>query len=172
MAVAGEIANKARERIPVTWDVLASDDRYGDSFLQGRVDSVKQRLFQVIVDPVNELSTYGLLTVDYAGIQVALSVIPAGADYWASQSIQHSAVGKNEQKTFLDRVDKLWELHDRLVKDAANLLPDVELTLPIGVLKGRPKSVMTASDAIDSDDTFVTHNPFEFERPFDRPPVV
>lgn len=166
MAITGEIAQKARERIPATWHALASDSvagRSGEELLQGRINSTKQRLFGTVVDGELEAATYDPLVIDYVGIMVALSVIPAGADYWASQNISHSAVGKNEQKTFIDRSKRLWDLHEQLTLEAAGMWPDVSTLIP-GVIKKRTR-IIGVADAGDSDN-MATPDPFTFERPF------
>jgi hypothetical protein len=168
MAITGEIAQKARERIPVTFDALARDgDRYGESMIQGRIDSTKRILFGEVVDADEEATLYDPLATDYAGIKVAIALIPAGADYWASQNIQHTATNRNEQKLFLDRAEKLWHLQGELQAEAAALLPLVEDLLGPSPITGRKPGVMAVKDT-DDDEPFVTTDPFAFERAFER----
>lgn len=166
MAIAGEIARKAQEHIPATWHALASDSisgRSGEALLQGRVDSTKRRLFGEVIPAEEEVDTYDPLVIEYAGIMTALAVIPAGSDYWASQSVQHSAVGKNEQKSFIDRSKRLWDLHERLTVEAAGLWPEVSGLIP-GTIRRRQR-IIGVADAGDSSQ-MATPDPFSFERPF------
>lgn len=169
MPVAGDIAKKARERVPITWEALAGSAAYGDTFLQGRVDSTKQELFGEVVSADDELDEYGPVGVDYAGLMVAIAVIPPGADYWASQSIAHSARQGNENKSFLDRASKLWDLHAHLLEESRRLYPQVKGLLK-GALRGRQGGVMVAADPDPL--LHVTPDPSAFGRPFELPPVV
>jgi hypothetical protein len=51
MAVTGEIAEEVRATLPVSWDALIEDARYGESFFQRRIDQTKKSVFGEILDP-------------------------------------------------------------------------------------------------------------------------
>lgn len=169
MAVAGEIAAAAREQLPVTWDALLADPRYGEPAIQRRVDLVKHRLFGSVVDPDVESVTYDPFVVEYAGKLVALSVVPAGADYWAVQKIQDAA-GERQQAMWVDRVDKLWMLYRNLLAETRSMLPDVQAILGVTLVAKRSRPKMGVRDGGGSN--FLTQNPFVepgFGREFAEP---
>src|SRR5687768_15379793 len=119
MAVPGAIAAAARGHLPVTWAALADDsDRYGETELQRKVDYVKFNLFGEVVAAEVEDTLYDPNIIEYAGKLVAIQIIPAGADYWASQAVQQGS-GDRYQGTWVDRAAALWRLHEKLVAEAA-----------------------------------------------------
>lgn len=68
-------------------------------------------------------------------MNLALNVIPAGADYWTSKLITVTATGTNESKTYPDRIATLWMVQARLLKQIKDLLPQVQKYLPDAGLK-------------------------------------
>lgn len=170
MPVMGEIASEARERIPDTWTALSQKRTFGDEGLQRAVNRTKARLFGEVVAPGDELSLYGPIGVSYAGIVVALDLIPAGYDHWNAAATDWTAQGRNEAKTFLDRAAGLLKLRDdilipleqELYPSIADILPGIVIPKRAGVLMARtPDSQEHLSPA-----------PEQFEPPFERPVVA
>lgn len=167
MAVLGVIAATAREQLPITWDALANDPRYGEPGLQRAVELVKFKTFGMSVEPDLEEDTYNPLIVEYVGKLVALQIIPAGADFWSSQTRTLTAKSGNETKAFNDRVADLWRLYDRLRAEVTALYADaakstVGTDLPgLRLRKGARIKVADPGGALDG---FVTGNPQAFAR--------
>lgn len=163
----GAIAQGAREHLPITWDALEVDRRYGERLLQGRVDLVKFRLFGEVVAPAVEGSTYDPIVVDYAAKSVVLELSSPGADYWASMASSFSAENRQETKLYIDRAQAIWRLHDRLMVETRAMWDDVRGRLGIR-LRVRPRSRgIVVSEP--GDDFFVTPSPNTFERPYAVP---
>lgn len=170
MPVLGEIARKARERIPATWIALSERKGFGEEGLQGTVDSVKESLFGEVVVPEDERTAYGPLGTDYAGICVALALVGPGYDHWMSAATSWGASGRNENKTFIDRAQALLKLRDEILVPAeAALYPRVAHLL-IGVLTPKRGGIMASRNPRSEE--HVTPDPFGFEEPFERPTTV
>jgi hypothetical protein len=160
MPVAGAIADRAQGVIPVTWDALAIDARFGEPRLQDAIDLVKESVFGVVLAPAAE-SSYPLLVLDYAAKLVALQLIPAGIDYWMNQEISVSATGTNENTTYESRVAALEKLRDQLITETRGLAADVAAL--VGYRRPLSKSLPRNSDI---DTPFLTPSPSEFPRPY------
>ena len=170
MPVLGDIARKARERMPATWKALAGRDEFGEEGLQSRTDDVKYRLFGEVVAHDQEMVRYGPLGTDYAGVVLALELIVPGYDHWNASATSWSASGKNENKTFLNRADGLLKLRDEILKPEEARLYPLVADLLVDVLEPRRRMVPRAADPLDAH--HVTPDPFSFEGPFERPLVV
>lgn len=121
MAVDGPIALSARGYIPETWDALANSTFYGDTLLGSKRDYVKFVLFGTIVSASLEENVYNPLLVEYAAKGLAITLIPAGADFYANKMQTVTATGTNESKSYPDRIASLWRIHTRLVNEMADL---------------------------------------------------
>lgn len=167
MPVLGEIAKKAQERIPATWTALAGRDGFGEDGLQGRLDATKRELFGIIAAPEDELALYTPLGVDYAGVVLALRLIPAGYDHWLASAYQWGATGKNETKVFLEnRAEALLKLRDQvLIPEEQRLYP-----LVVDIIVGQPRRVVGIIMSRQPEDAgHVTPDPLTFEPAFERP---
>ena len=160
MSVTGAIADRARGILPVTWDALSQDSRFGDGPLQTAVDIVKESVFGTVIAPLAE-SSYPLLVIDYAAKLVALQLIPSGMDYWMGQEISVSATGTNENTTYESRLATLRELREELLRETRDLQADVEAL--VGFRRPRSKS-LPLNSAMNDD--FLTPAPQEFPRPY------
>lgn len=168
MAVPGAIAAAARGHLPVTWAALADDsDRYGEIELQRKIDYIKFNLFGEVAEPEDEASLYNPNIIEYAGKLVAIQIIPAGADYWASQAVQQGS-GERYQGTWVDRSAALWKLHEKLVAEAAATRPDIDGSVIVKAKRRRfPIGVR------DSESTkLVTTDPHTFPRESERPGIA
>lgn len=170
MAVLGEIARKARERMPATWNALSERATFGDDGLQGRVDAVKSRLFGEVVEPDEEFLAYGSLGTDYAGVVVALELIAPAYDHWMTAATSWSASGRNENKTFVNRAEALLKFRDEILEPEERRLYPLVQELLVGVMEARRIGIALSRMPLPEDHS--TPDPLEFERPFEAPRVV
>ena len=117
----GEIATQVRQLIPLTWDALSKDPRYGDRMLSTRVNYVKYKLFSTVVSATVEESVYNPLLLDYTAKEAALQIIPAGIDYWMDQHITSSTNGSSEAVSYPDRIRHLQAVQEWLFREVAEL---------------------------------------------------
>src|SRR5881398_2331890 len=98
------IAENARDEIPIAWNALttpmtstgASASRVDPGLFQRKLDVVHLELFGVVLDDATE-SALDSTVLEYAGKILALKVIPAALDFWASQvTTQSASGGRNE----------------------------------------------------------------------------
>lgn len=156
----GEITEQARQIMPVTWDALSKDVRYGDRMLQTRVSYVKYKLFATVVDPTLEATIYNPLVQDYVAKVTALQIIPAGIDYWMEQHASISTTGTAESVAYPDRIAHLQKLQEWLLREISDLTPELPGLLTVR-RKGRGPKVGNALDLL-------TPNPQEYEKLFDE----
>lgn len=159
MPVVGAIAERTRGILPVTWDALQRDPRFGDALLQTVIDTVKQSVFGTIVAPTAE-STYPVLAIDYAAKLVALELITPGIDFWMNEPLSESATGTNENHTFVDRAAQLQDLRRQLLEETRRMAADVAALIGYR----RPNSRRPLLNTID--DELLTPSPQEFPRPY------
>lgn len=163
MPVAGAIAERVQGILPVTWDALTRDPRYGDGLMRQTIDYVKDSVFGEVVAPEAE-SVYPMLTIDYAAKLAALEIIPAGIDFWMNEPISESATGTNENHSFTDRAAALRQLRADLLEQTRLLAPDIQGLLGYRRVSGRAVPLM---DTIDT--PLLTPDPTTFPRPFAAP---
>ncbi len=130
----GAVYLAARSILPITWDALEDDERFGDAQLQRRIEVAKLRVFGTAV-AVEDESTYDIRVIDYIAKTVAVSVIPAGMDYWLAQKQVISATGTNESVSYPDRITALEKIHARLVKEIASERDEVEAIVGVGTAR-------------------------------------
>lgn len=135
MPVEGQIALAARGYLPQTWDSLANSTFYGEALLDSKQNYIKFTLFGTVVNPSLELSLYNPLVTEYAAKNLAISIIPAGADYYGGKMIAITSTGTNESKTYPDRIGMLWRTHARLLQEIQDMLPQVQQYIPDANLK-------------------------------------
>lgn len=160
MAVDGAIAERARGILPVTWDALSLASQFGDARLRTAVDSVKEAVFGVVVQPTAE-AAYPLMVIDYVAKLVALELITPGIDYWMSEPVTVSTTGTNETTSYTDRAAQLRLLREDLLKDTRRLWPEIA-----GLIAFRRTSSAPIPLVSTMDEPFVTPSPFEFPRPY------
>ena len=162
MPVAGAIADAARGLLPVTWDALSQDARFGDGFLQDKIDLIEEILFGAPIAVADE-DTYPLRVINYAGKLVALELVTPGIDFWMNEQVMVTATGTNETDTFVDRPEKLRQLYDRLAwetrRDQNMIYALLGRTVPSRGLP-RPDISTPATDVL------LTPDPRGFPAPF------
>ena len=163
MAVDGVIAKRVQGVLPVTWDALTRDSRFGDDSMQQVIDTVKENVFGTVVAPAAE-SAYPLMAIDYAAKLIALEIIPAGIDFWMNEAMAVSATGTNENHTFTDRAATLRDLRDDLLRETRLMRADVEALL--GFRRATTRGVPRMNTI---DDELLTPSPQDFPRPFAAP---
>lgn len=124
----GVIADRARAHLPITFDALSRDSKFGDRRIQDTVEAVKSRVFSTTVVATAEISLHRLVR-EYLAKLVALALIPPGMDYWQRQHSQIST-GRDpvEIETFPDAIKTLGEIQDRLL---AETRMDEKIVLPL-----------------------------------------
>jgi hypothetical protein len=153
----GAIAANVREHIPIAYDALAKDARYGEPRLQSRVDTVKFRLFGTVIPAALEATVYNPLVLDFAGKVAALQIIPAAVDFWMVQHVSVSATGTNENTSYPDRIDALWRIHERLLLEVKQ---DADLVEEWVIVRRKNKGPLVSTEGLP----FLTENPQDFFR--------
>jgi hypothetical protein len=157
----GEIAYQASQLMPVSWNALSRDTRYGDRMLRTRTDYVKYKLFATIVAPTAEATYYNPLVLDYVSKEVCLQIIPAAIDYWMEQHISVQTTGTQETVTYPDRIGALEKLQEWLLREVRDLRPQLD-----GVFTPRKKGRLPG---VSNDDVgVITPNPQDFGEMWDE----
>lgn len=162
MAVEGAIAERTRGILPITWDALMRDPRYGDALLQPVIDTAKESVFGSVMSVAAE-DNQPLVVIDYVAKIAALELIPAGIDFWMNQSIAETTRGTNEVREFESRAQRLMELRKALLEETRSRL--AEIIGLVGYRRNNGKSVPRSSTM---DDEFLTASPQEFPRAYAR----
>jgi hypothetical protein len=160
MPVVGAIAERVAGILPVTWDALERDSRYGDALLRTAIDTMKMRVFGTNVTPLAE-SAYPMIVVDYVAKLVAIDLCNPGIDFWMSEVTSTSATGTNEVVTWVDRANQLSQLRKDLLEETRLMKPEVDPLIGFTPVTRTPRM---AINTLDED--FVTPSPFEFPRPY------
>jgi hypothetical protein len=160
MPVEGAIAERVRGVIPVTWDALITDPRYGDGLLRSVIDTAKESVTGANLSPAAE-STYPLIVIDYIAKVAALDLIPAGLDFWANTPISESLSGTEETRTYESRVEALKALREELLRETRARQP--EIANLIGFVRASGRAVPAINTM---NDPFLTPSPQEFPRPY------
>lgn len=159
MAVVGVIAERTRGILPVTWDALAGDPRYGESLLRQTIDFVKESVFGTVVPPTNE-TVYPMMAIDYAAKLAAIELCTPGIDFWMNEPIAESATGTNENHSFVDRGAALALLRRTLIEETRRIAGDVAAVIGYRRSSGRVPLLNTMNDEL------LTPSPQEFPRPY------
>ena len=161
MPLEGAIAERTRAILPVTWDALAGDSRFGDGLLQTAIDYSKENVTGEVVVPADEATTYPLIVIDYIAKMAALEIIPPWIDFWMNQPVSESATGTNENHSFEARAEVLKELRKDLLEETRRRAGEIADIL--GFRRQRSTGVPLSSTI---DDEFLTPSPQEFPRPY------
>lgn len=159
MPVAGVIAERTRGILPITWDALSHDARFGDDLLGNVIDFAKHSVFGEIVAPEDE-ATYPLAAIDFAAKIAAIELISPGIDFWMNEPISESATGTNENHTFTERVAALNQLRANLIAETRRL--EDTIAALIGYRPWMPRRPLMNT----LDDELLTPSPQEFPRPY------
>jgi hypothetical protein len=161
MSVDGVIAERTRGLLPVTWNALSSDSRYGDVLISQTIDFVKAMVFGEVVLSDDE-GTYPVVVIDYIAKLAAIELCTPGIDFWMNEPVSESATGTNENHTFTERVAALQELRRNLIEQTRAVAGDIASIVGFRLHSPRRARINTL------DDEFLTPSPQEFPRPFIR----
>lgn len=165
------IAENARDEIPIAWNALTTamtaagqaTPAVDADLFQRKLDSVHMELFGVIIDDATE-AALDRLVLEYAGKTLALKVIPAALDFWASQTTSVTASGgRNESKQYTDRAAQLRELRKILIEDTRAMWGEVSGLLTDSTKATRSGGIPRVSQVGES----TTPDPFGFEPAYD-----
>jgi len=159
MAVEGAIAERTRSLLPITWDALSRDSRYGDALLRQAVDVAKNAVFGTVVIPTAE-GAYPLAAIDYTAKLAAIELCTPGIDFWMNQPSSESATGTNENHSFVDRVTALTQLRLQLIQETRRVASEIADLVNFRQFSPRRALINTL------DDEFLTPSPQEFPRPY------
>lgn len=160
MPVEGAIADRVRGILPVSWDMLSKDARYGDALLRTVIDTVKETVFGVVSATGFE-ATYPLMVIDYVAKLVALELINPAIDAWRAEPITVSATGTNENTTYSDPVEALRQLREDLLDETRRIWPTVKSLINFSRVSNGPRPRMNTIN-----DELLTPSPQEFPRPY------
>lgn len=149
----GAIADRAKSFIPVTWDALLGDSRYGEDLLQGRVERAKFEVLGVTAPSEQAELTIEENLLEHLAKRTVVKVIPAGIEFWADRPISVTTTGTQEVVSYESRINQLRELFRQLSGEVAAEEP---ILTPILRTSGFP----AVSDG--QDDILITANPHEF----------
>ncbi len=153
----GAIADRAKAFIPVTWDALNGDGRYGPTVLQGRVERAKYEVLGATAPLEGAEVTLSDDLQEHIAKRSVVKIIPAGIEFWADRPISITTTGTQEVVAYESRINQLRELYKQLQQEIA--LEEPTYT-PI---------VQTSGFAAVSDgqsDILITENPFDFPRTY------
>lgn len=160
MPVEGAVAERVQGLLPITWDALSKDPRYGDGLLRDTIDTVKQYVTGAVVAPATE-ANYPLIVIDYLAKLVAIELVPPGIDFWMNQSETIVTTGTNETETFTDRAEKLRQQREEWLKETRAKAAEM------AILIGYSRQNYASRPALNTmDDEFITPSHQEFPRPF------
>lgn len=149
----GAIANRAKAYIPISWDMLNGDTRYGTTMLQGRVERAKYEVLGAST-PIEALeSTLPENQIEHITKRAVVKIIPAAIEFWVDQPITKNTTGTAEVVSYESRVQALRALFVQLQQEIAVEEPGVTQILQT---TGFP----AVSDG--QNDILVTQNPHEF----------
>lgn len=161
MPLPGDIAERTRGLIPLTWDALENDDRYGDTLLATALDIARETVLGKQTSEAEE-DILPRVVIDYVAKIAVIEIIPAGIDYWMSQTIAIVTTGTNESETYTDRAAMLRELRNDLLAETRGKANDIA-----GLVNYWPANSAAPRPAMDTiNDLLLTPSPAEFPRPF------
>ena len=161
MPLPGDIAERTRGLLPVTWDALEGDSRYGDTLLAAALEIARETVLGKQTSEAQE-DILPRVVIDYVAKIAAIEIIPAGIDFWMSESIATVTTGTNESETYTDRAAMLREIRNDLLAETRAKADDIAALVgywPINSVAPRP-SMNTINDVL------LTPSPQEFPRPF------
>lgn len=164
MPLPGDIAERTRGLLPVTWDALEGDSRYGVVLLATALEIAREAVLGKQTTEAEE-DILPRIVIDYVAKVAAIEIIPAGIDYWMSETIAVVTTGTNESETYTDRAAMLRELGKDLLLETrakADAIAALVNFVPVGQVS-RPLLNTV-------DDVLLTPSPQEFPRPFTQTP--
>jgi hypothetical protein len=143
----GAIVANVGAEIPVTFDALRNDPRFGDRFMQAKAELIKIRVLRQNCSP-DEEKNFNPVLVTYFSKRVALELIPPGIDYWSRQHRTVTTTGTSEVASYPDMIASLTKLKATLYCDCAELWQELQFIVP-GIIQVKPLHLPTTSIAGD-----------------------
>lgn len=125
----GPVVDGIAQYMPVTFDVLRTDDRFGDRFLQRYADRAKREMFGY-VDPPDYENQYDPQLIDYLAKVAAKHLILPAKDYWARQFRTRTTQSPVETSSYPDMLAALDQLHGRLCEELPHDLRQLRFYIP------------------------------------------
>lgn len=165
MAVVSQsVAWFAQSELPITWDALTSDGRFGEERLLAKADLVKDRIFGEVKDADEEAAAYNIQLRAYAGKVTAIEIIGAAIDFWMDKSLTITVDSPKEMKTYESRIKALQQQKKDLIAETRRLWVEVEGLLPT------PSTSMAGVPGLSSINTeLLTPDPATFPVPYAQP---
>lgn len=163
MPLPGDIAERTRGLLPVTWDALENDGRYGDTLLATALEIARETVLGKQTTEADE-DTIPRVVIDYVAKIAAIEIIPAGIDYWMSESLSVVTTGTNETETYTDRAAMLRQLRNDLLAETRSKAAD------IAALVGYQTPTVARPRMNTINDLLLTPSPQEFPRPYTQTP--
>lgn len=149
----GAIADRAKAYIPITWDMLNADPRYGTAMLQGRVNRAKYEVLGAAYPIESAETTLPENEKEHIAKRAVVKVIPAGIEFWVDQPISKNTTGTSEAVSYESRVQALRTLFAQLTSEIAVEEPNVTTIL-------QTLGIPAVSDG--QNDILITENPHTF----------
>jgi hypothetical protein len=149
----GAIADRAKAYIPISWDGLSGDPRYGTTMLQGRINRAKYEVLGAGYPVENAEVTIPEDQIEHIAKRAVVKVIPAAIEFWVDKPISKNTSGTAEIVSYESRVQSLRTLFIQLQQEIAVEEPTVT---PILQTSGFP----AVSDG--ENEILVTENPHTF----------
>lgn len=125
----GIIVNGVGAEMPVTFDALKRDQRFGDRFMQAKAELVKYKVLGHTM-PADEEATLHPMLLDYFSKRVALELVPPGIDYWQRQHRTVTTTQTSEVASYPDAIASLEKLNTRLRCDCKDLWQELQFIVP------------------------------------------
>ncbi len=155
----GAIADRVKAYIPITWDGLSTDSRYGLTVLQGRVDRAKYEVLGVAAPLDSAEAGLPEDQIEHIAKRAVVKIIPAGIEFWADKPITKNTTGTAEVVSYESRIQSLRALYAQLLQEIAIEEP---IVTPILQTTGFP----AVSDG--ENDILVSENPHVFPPAYTR----
>ncbi len=151
----GPIYQAAKAVMPITWNRLEDSPHYGDKQLQNKIEIAKVTLFGSELSVADEYDL-DIRVIDYLAKVAAISVIPAGKDYWASMASTKVSTGTDEEVSYPDRIKMLEELHKQLTQEVSAMRDEISSIVDLPSV--RPSNAIPQVSN-GTDEGYITPNP-------------
>jgi hypothetical protein len=125
----GAIVDGASRHLPVTFNALRNDARFGDRRMQELSNLIQLKVLGAAVTPDGE-AQYPELLIDYLSKRLALDLITPGIDFWSRQIRTSSSTQVAEMTSYPDMIAGLKELKASLARQLCHDWETVQLFLP------------------------------------------
>ena len=155
----GPIVDGISVVMPITFNALRNDVRFGDRWLQQAANMAQWRIFGSVSPPDIEADTYHPLVLDYLSKRVALALIKPGVDYWSRQQKTVTTTQTSEVASYPDMIASLRELGRGLRHELTQEWRDIQALVP-GLPQRHVMPYPTTSLACQGQ-SYVTRDPSE-----------